>query len=181
VSGSLGKRYARALVDLARSADTLEATGEDLGRAAATFEEPRLRAVILSPAIARTVRLRVVKQVVLALGLSSTVGNFTCLLAERDRVRVLGDVARWYERFVDEALGRARVHIRSAAPLGPAEKAEVVELARRVTGRHEVIAGTEVDPELVGGVVLDAGGMVYDGSVRTQLERLGKAMTERDV
>jgi F-type H+-transporting ATPase subunit delta len=180
VSGSLGKRYARALLALARTEGTLESTGEDLRRAASSFEDPRLRAVVLSPAIAAAARLRIIKQVVATLGLSPIVGNLTCLLAERDRLQVLSDVARWYERYVDDALGRARVQIRSAAPLAPAEKAEIIDLARRVTARREVIAGTEVDPELLGGVVLDAGGTVYDGSVRAQLERLGKRMTERD-
>jgi F-type H+-transporting ATPase subunit delta len=174
--GSLGKRYARALLALAREDGALEPTGEDIARAAATFDEPRLRAVVLSPAIAPSARLRITRQVVTALGLSRNVGNLVSLLGERDRLHVLGDIARWYENLVDEALGRTRAHIRSAVALGVAEKAELVELARRLTGRREVRASVEIDPELLGGVVLDAAGTVYDGSIRTQLERLGREM-----
>ena len=55
---------------------------------------------------------------------------------------------------------------------------ELVELVRRLTGRREVLATTEVDPELLGGVVLDIDGTVYDGSLRAQLVRLGKQMAE---
>jgi len=85
--GSLGKRYARALLSLAREDGTLEATGEDVVRAAATFDEPRLRAVVLSPAIAAAARLRITRQVVTALGLSRNVGNLVDLLAEPDRFK----------------------------------------------------------------------------------------------
>jgi F-type H+-transporting ATPase subunit delta len=68
--------------------------------------------------------------------------------------------------------------MRSAAPLSIAEKNELVELARRLSGRREILTTTEVDPELLGGVVLDLGGTVYDGSVKTQLARLTKEMAE---
>ena len=68
--------------------------------------------------------------------------------------------------------------IRSATSLSAAEKNDLVELARHLTGRREVLAATEVDPELLGGVVLDIDGTMYDGSLRAQLARLSKQMAE---
>ena len=91
---------------------------------------------------------------------------------------ILPEVARWYEGFLDVELGRVRVGFSSAAPLGTAEKNQLVELARRLTGGREVLASLEVDPDLLGGVVLDTGGTVYDGSLKTQLGRLRKEMSE---
>jgi F-type H+-transporting ATPase subunit delta len=173
---ALGKRYARALLDLAAEAGTLEATGDELGRATSAFEESRLRPLVLSPAIDAGARLRTVKAVAAALGVSPYVRNLIALLAERDRLVILPEVARWYDALVDARLGRARVAIRSAAPLSAGEKVELVELARRLTGHRDVVATTDVDAELLGGVVLDVGGTVYDGSVRTQLARLSKEM-----
>jgi F-type H+-transporting ATPase subunit delta len=178
VTGSLAKRYARALLDLARDEGTLEATGEELGRVVGGFEEPDLQLLMLSPAIEASVRLRTAKALAAALGVSRTVANLVALLAEHNRLAILPDLARWYEDFLDDELGRARVAIRSAGPLGTAEKNELVELARRLTGRREVLATTEVDPELLGGLVLDLGGTVYDGSVKAQLSRLTKEMAE---
>jgi F-type H+-transporting ATPase subunit delta len=87
-------------------------------------------------------------------------------------------VSRAYDELLDADLDRARVTIRTAAPLSAAERSALVDLARRVTRRREVLATTEVDAELLGGVVLDASGTVYDGSVRTQLARLSKEMAE---
>jgi F-type H+-transporting ATPase subunit delta len=91
---------------------------------------------------------------------------------------LLGEVSQAYESLVDHELGRTRARIRSAAPLGSAEKAEWTELAKRLVHTNDVIVDTEVDPELLGGVVLDIGGTVWDGSLRTQLARMSTQMAE---
>jgi len=179
VTGRLARRYARALLDLAHADGTLEATGEDLARGAAAFAEPRLRAVVLSPAIDGVVRGRIASEVIAGLGVSRTVASLLRLLAQHERLRLVGEVAKAYEALVDEQLGRARVLVRSAVALAAGERAELTELARRLTGRREVLLTTEVDPELLGGVVLAAGATVYDGSIRTQLLRFGREIAER--
>lgn len=178
MNGRLARRYAKALLDLARSEGTPHESGDELARAVTAFEEPRLRPLCLSPALERTIRVKNTKQVVAALGLSKIAGNLVAILAERDRLALLPEVARWYETLLDHELGRARVTIRSAVPLAPAQKNDVIEVARRLSGRREVLAMTEVDPELLGGVVLDVGGTVYDGSLKAQLIRLSKEMAE---
>jgi F-type H+-transporting ATPase subunit delta len=178
VNGRLAKRYARALLDLAREANALDAWGGEIGRAAAAFSEPRLQPILLSPAIEGAARRRTARAVVDALGLAPTVRNLILVLADGDRLALLPDVARWYDQLLDDAVGRARVTFRSAVALAAPEKTALVDLARRLTGSREVLATSEVDPELVGGVVLDVGGTVYDGSVRSQLARLGKEMAE---
>ena len=175
MTGGLGKRYARALLELARADDVLDAAGEELGRAATTFAEPRLRAVVLNPGIDATARQGIVRDVVAALGVSVNVGNLVRLLADRDRLGLLADVATAYDAMVDEELGRSRVRMRSAMPLSSAEKTGLTELARRLVG-GEILVSTDVDSELLGGVELDIGGTVYDGSVRTQLARMRSEM-----
>jgi len=177
VSGRrLAKRYARALFSLTQEA--LAATADLLGRVAGVLEEPHLRLVLRSPAVDASARVRIARQVSTALGLSTAVGNLLCLLAERDRLDLVADIAAVYEELVDAALGRARALVRSAAPLSAAEKNELLDLVRRLTGRREVLATTEVDPELLGGVVLHIDGTVYDGSLKAQLLRLSKQMAE---
>lgn len=181
MTGRLAKRYARAVLELAREEASLEPTGEELNRAAVTFDEPRLRPLVLSPAIEAAARIRIAKAVAAALQLSPIVRNLIGLLAERDRLALLADIARWYDDLLDDEVGRARVMIRSATALSASEKSELVELARRLTGRQEVLAATELDAELIGGVVLDIGGTVYDGSLKTQLARLTKDMAQGGV
>jgi F-type H+-transporting ATPase subunit delta len=178
VTGRLAKRYARAVFDIAREQKAFEAIGEELARAVAAFEEPRLRPLCLSPVLDRATRTRNTKEVVAALGVSDTVRNLIALLVERDRLGILAEIARWYDAMLDGVLGRVRVAIRSAVPLGAAHRQELVELARRLTGSKDVLAVTDVDAELLGGVVLEAEGTVYDGSLKTQLNRLSNDMAE---
>jgi len=178
VTARLGRRYAHAVLGLAREEGTLEATGEELNRAAATFDEPRLRPLVLSPVIDAGARRRTARGVAEALGLSPAVRNLIGLLAERDRLAILGDLARWYDTLLDDELGRVRVAIRSATALSAAERNELIEMTRRLTDRQKILAATELDSELIGGVVLDIGGTVYDGSLRTQLARLTREMAE---
>jgi F-type H+-transporting ATPase subunit delta len=178
MTGRLAKRYARAVFEIARDANTLEGIAEELARAVAAFEEPRLRPLCLSPVLDRSTRIRNTKEVVAALGVSDTARNLVSLLVERDRLAILPEIARWYEIMLDGRLGRVRVSIRSAVPLGAAQKQELVDLARRLTRSKEVVAVTEVDAELLGGVVLEAEGTVYDGSIKAQLNRLSKEMAE---
>lgn len=178
MNARLAKRYARALLELARAEGQQAAWGEELSRAAANFSEPRLQPLVMSPVIEASSRARTARAVIAALHLSGMVSNLVALLADRDRLALLPEVARAYDELLDEELGRARVTIRTAAPLSAAERAALVDLARKLTNRREVLAATEVDAELLGGVVVDAAGTVYDGSVRTQLARLSKEMAE---
>lgn len=176
MTGSLGRRYARALLGLARETGALASAGEELARAAATFGRDDVRPVVLNPGIEAKSRRAVVSKIVERLGLSPIVGNLVRLMADRDRLSVLGDVSRAYDGLVDRELGRARVTIRSAQALAPAQVTELDQLARRLTGAAQVVISTQVDPDLIGGVVLDAAGTVYDGSVKTQLARLADRM-----
>jgi len=176
VTGGLGRRYAKALIGLARQEGALATAGEDLLRAAATFTEPDLRSLVLNPGIGAAARRGIVGQIVERLALSPIVGNLIRLLADRDRIDVLPDVGRAYQTLVDRELRRARVSVRSAAALTPAQLAELETLARRLTAAEHVIVSAGVDPDLIGGVTLAAGGTVYDGSVKTQLARLADQM-----
>src|SRR5262249_39199461 len=94
VTGSLPRRYARALLGLARDAGALEGAGEELASAAATLAEPALRQVVLNPGIAAEARRAVVGKTIEQLGLSKIVGNLVRLLADRDRLEILSDVSR---------------------------------------------------------------------------------------
>ncbi len=176
MTGSLGRRYARALLGLAREANAFASVGEELARSASTLMRDDVRVVVLNPGIGATDRRAVVGRLVERLALSPVVGNFIRLLADRDRLAILPDVVRAYDALVDRELGRARVGIRSAQALTSEQLAELEELSRRLTGAAQVVVTTLVDPDMIGGVVLDAAGTAYDGSVKTRLARLADRM-----
>lgn len=173
----LARRYARALLMLAKDAGTLAPVGDDLEKIDVAFQDERLRTVVGSPLVDATKRVEITKKIAGALGISTLVANLTYLLAERDRLAILPDVARSYGSMLDAELGRTRARIRTAAPLDPAQEQDLRALATQLAGSREVVVSASVDPSLLGGVVLDIGSTVYDGSLRTQLDRLSKNMT----
>jgi F-type H+-transporting ATPase subunit delta len=101
------------------------------------------------------------------------------LLAERERLDLIDDLGRAYDALLDRELGRLRIVVRSAVDLGDEDRARVIDVARRLTGQTNIVATVVVEPELLGGVLIDVRGTIYDGTVRTQLERLGREMVEQ--
>jgi F-type H+-transporting ATPase subunit delta len=177
MTGSLGRRYARALLPLAKDAGYLEEAGAELQVLARVFSEPRLAAIIVNPTLGATARRDLTEGVLAAANTSTLVANLVRLLVQRDRLPQLPDIARAYDALLDRELGRVRVGVRSAAALADGVQEQLVALARRLAGKN-VLINSEVDPELLGGVVLDVGGTVYDGSVRTRLARMSRTMAE---
>jgi F-type H+-transporting ATPase subunit delta len=162
---------------LAKSEGRLEEAGAELHVLAAVFSEPRLAAIIVNPTLGVNARRDLTEGVLAAARTSTSVANLVRLLMRGERLTQLPDIARAYDGLVDRELGRVRVGVRAAAPLSDAVQQEIVTLARRLAGK-DVLMSSEVDPELLGGVVLDVGGTVYDGSVRTRLARMSRTMAE---
>ncbi len=175
-SRALAKRYARALLALAKEDGGPAAIAAALERAAAVLEAPTVAPVVASPALDTETRLTLVRKLIAALGLPKLVGNCLCLLAERQRLDLVGDLWRAYVDLLDQALGRRRVLVRSATALTDEQMRRVLDGMRRVVGGGEIIPLVEVEPDLIGGVVVEVGGVVYDGSIRTQVDRLARSM-----
>jgi len=176
VIAGLGRRYARAVLALARDEGRLEESGDDLTNVAAAFADEGLQHVLENPAVGTATRDQLAARIANAMGTSKTVTNAIRLLARRDRLGLVGDVAHSYRALLDRELGRTRVVIRSAVELSDTDREQLGDLARRLA-QQDVVVASEVDPDLIGGAVLDIGGVVYDGSIKTQLTRMARAMT----
>ncbi|MFO0002631.1 MAG: ATP synthase F1 subunit delta [bacterium] len=105
------------------------------------------------------------------LGLHPHVASFLRLLLDKDRFAALADIAREYRALADAEAGRVRATVTTAAELTPATRDAVANALVRSTGK-KVVLETRVDPALLGGLVAQVGGRVYDASLRTRLERL---------
>jgi F-type H+-transporting ATPase subunit delta len=174
VTGPIGRRYGRALFDLATEAGSVDEVAGQLAELAAAVES--LDAGSLAPGLlTQAQRDSLAKSLVDRLGGASLVAKFLGVLAANDRLEQLPGVRDHYEKLADTAAGRVRVSIRSASPLSDSERAALKTKFESITGRR-VLDTVEVDPNLLGGVTVEAEGRVYDGSVRTQLARLERSM-----
>jgi F-type H+-transporting ATPase subunit delta len=99
------------------------------------------------------------------------VRNFVMLLLDKGRIATLPDIARAHRTLVDEQAGRVRATVTSARPLDPVLETRLKAALERQSGKTVILEKRE-DPAIVGGLVTQLGDIVYDGSVRTQLQQL---------
>ncbi len=181
MSGSIARRYAKAIAEIARDEGSLEQTGADLQNLAAIAADAGVASQLANPLLSAPTRRAIARAIADQLGLRPTTRNFLCLLADHQRLDHLIGIAANYERLVDRALGRVRARVTSIAPLTPEQEGELVASLARLTGKT-VLVEHQIDPDLLGGLLVEVEGKVYDGSVRTQLQLLaGRIAGQRSV
>ncbi|MDQ3894029.1 MAG: ATP synthase F1 subunit delta [Actinomycetota bacterium] len=169
------RMYARALVEAAKERDRLDDVREQLGDFVASVREvPELRELLRNPQVDPRAKVSILEGL---LGESDElVRNFLLLLAERGRAAEIDEVHREFERLVAEEEGRIEVELTTAVELSDDEAREIVGQIERASGRR-VEATRRVDPRLIGGIVLQAGSLRIDASVRGRLDHLRRELT----
>jgi len=168
---SVARRYARALIEIASQEGRHEKIGAELETIARALSSSEARNVLTNPAFSQGVRRNVVMAVDKQLAFSPLTGNFLALLVDRQRIVELEQVARVYRDLLDDKVGRVRAMVTSALPLGPDELSKVRDTLAQAT-RKSVVLESRTDPAIIGGLVAQVGTVVWDGSLKTQLERL---------
>jgi F-type H+-transporting ATPase subunit delta len=176
MKGAVSRRYAKALFALAKEKGVLDATAEELMRLGRLAANETLAPVLKSPLLSASRRTELAKALIDDLALSDLLTRFVQLLADRQRLGELPAIADFFSSLLDDEKNRVRLDVRSAMKLTDAQQKELVQGFARLTGK-EVIPNVTVDPDLLGGVVAEVQGKVYDGSVRTQLDRLAAELT----
>jgi F-type H+-transporting ATPase subunit delta len=173
LGGSVARRYAKALFELGVQKGNFEALGQELENVATLYTESReLRQTLENPVFKQSQKRKIIEAVLPQVAQSPMVRNFVLLLAERNRISVLPLIARAYQELTDRQLGRVRAVVTSAKPLDLVTEGEIQRALEKRTGK-KVLMKSEVDPNLIGGVVARVGDLVLDGSLRTRLASVG--------
>jgi F-type H+-transporting ATPase subunit delta len=109
---------------------------------------------------------------------SETFTSFLLVLNHHGRLNLLRPIALRYRRLIDEKHKRVRVHVISAVPLDDGQRDKLRTRIRNVFEQDPVLV-EDVDPELIGGVVIRVGDWQFDGSLKNQINRLKNQMLER--
>ena len=171
IEGSLSRRYTKALFQLAREVGQEEKIGQEIESFLGAYTDAQLQKVLTNPAFGIDSRKRVVIEVSNRLQLSILAIHFLSLLLERDRLTYLPSIATRYRRLLNEIRGRAEAKIVSPGSLEAVMVDRLRDVLHRISGK-EIVLQQETDPSLIGGVLVEFEGKVYDGSVRTQLEKM---------
>jgi F-type H+-transporting ATPase subunit delta len=178
IMGSIARRYAKALFSLAVEMGRVEPWSDALLVLKEAVEgSPDLRDVLSNPVYSREQRRPVVEKLAAALRLDPEPSSLLFLLGDRNRLGYLGGVVDAFRELADGHLGRIRAKVTSAVPLDAAAATAIAEKLSQAT-QAKVLLDRAVDPALLGGVVAQVGSLVYDGSIRTQLEDLRKTLKQ---
>jgi F-type H+-transporting ATPase subunit delta len=174
---SLARRYARALIDVAMASHKLDRFGEQLHALVRVISAHEgLSDVLVNPAYGRSQRMAILEAVLKAMGgVEPEVANFVRLLVDRNRIGALADMARVYSDLADARAGRIRGRVISAVPL-PSELVRRISQILEAITQRKVVLEVRIDPSILGGVSAQVGSVLYDGSLRTQLEELRRVL-----
>lgn len=176
IQAGLGGRYAIALFELARDSkaiDTVEASLTTVR--AALADNADFATLTTSPLVARGAAVKAVLATADALGLDATTRNFLGVLAENRRLAALPQIIRAFRALASRHRGEVSAAVTSAHPLTDEQVGELKQQLRTRVGR-EVSVDLNVDPELLGGLVVRIGSQMIDSSIRTRLNTLAHAM-----
>jgi F-type H+-transporting ATPase subunit delta len=169
--------YARALFEAAQDRDRVEVVQEELSDFVESIREvPELRALLRDPQLDPRAKVAALEEILG--GSDELVRNFLLLVTERGRASELEEVQREFDRLVAAEAGQLTMELTTAIELSDQEATGIVDQIQQASGRT-VEATRKVDPDLLGGVVLQVGSLRLDASLRGRLERLRRELATR--
>lgn len=179
IFGSLPRRYARALIQIAQEENGIEAYGRALESTVEALTSPTQGPSFLKTLADESIdfngRMRAMGDVADYLKAPLLFKNFLSLLVKKERVEILPEILREYRVFQDEILGIVRVSV--VMPQLPSQEVlRRVESALSQRLKKKILTQGEADPSMIGGVILRVNHTVFDGSIRKELERIKNSM-----
>ena len=168
----LAKRYATALYMAAKGRGATDTVEQQLAGIHAGIADLSVKALLTSPDLAAAERERIVGKLVE--GADELVRGLVAVLQQRRRLEVLFDIHPQFRAMVLTDRGEVEGVVETPRPLGDAEMQSITQLASKLSNLKVSLA-QKVAPELLGGIRLRVGNILYDGSVQSSLEQLMQA------
>jgi len=171
---TLARPYARAAFEYAKSKKDLAGWGEALTLSAAITTENTIVSILASPALTAEQKSAVYIEVC-GDGLDGAQQNFIKVLADNNRLSLLGEIHDLFQLYKANQEKTVEVDVQSAYAIASSIEDKLKETLSEKLDR-EVNLHTSIDKTLIGGALIRAGDMVIDGSVRGRLAKLAEAM-----
>lgn len=174
---SIALKYARALAELAAEGNQQDLVHRELVTVNELFQaHGKLIETLKNPSIPFSAKRGIVEQIAETVSLSPMVVNFTLVLLEKARIHQFDQMVGAYQVVLDERQGIVRGEVTSCQAISPAIQQRLEEVASSFTGR-KVRLDYHTDESLIGGLRLQMGSTVLDGSIRTQLNEMRRRLT----
>jgi F-type H+-transporting ATPase subunit delta len=169
---SASLQYANALADVVLEQGAAEPARKQLGDFGAAYaESAELRNFLASPAVTREAKHGVIEKLVARLGASRIIRNFLFVVVDNQRAHLLPEIVDSFELVLRQRQGVAEAEVASAATLNDTQKTTLLKTLERLTGK-KIEAKYSLESGLLSGAVVRIGDTIYDGSLRSRLNRL---------
>jgi F-type H+-transporting ATPase subunit delta len=176
--GGAAERYATALFELAKDAKAIDAVEADLNALlAALTENTDLGEALSSPLYEGEGKAAALAAIADKAGFNELTKNTLGVMARNGRAGLAGDLARGFAALAAAERGVSEAHVTSAAKLTQKEIDALKASLKRALGR-DIEIRTDVDPAVLGGLIVQVGSRMFDSSLRTKLDGLRTAMKE---
>lgn len=163
-------RYAKAIFELASEDGKIDQWSRELVLIRAVFDDPTAREIIANPSVSVETRIKAVEALDLP-GIGPRGLNLMRLLVASRRVDRIDEIVEHFEVLADEAAGRVRARVTTAIPLSEADREKLgADLSARLGKDVRLVA--QVDPSILGGLLLQVGDRLTDASVAGRLDQL---------
>lgn len=165
--------YAEALMSVAQSSNQLDKFDEDISTLLNLLENSEeLRLFLSSPVVKEEDKKGVLRQIG-GEQLHPYMMNFLMLLVDRRRIMFLDGILKQFQARLRQLKQTVLAEVTSAVELTDEQRQAVSEKVKAMTNAHEVELNSQIDPDLIGGVIIKVGSQVIDASLRGQLRRIG--------
>lgn len=174
IIGGVAKRYAKAIFEIGLDEDNYGELLEELQDFCDTLDESREAQEALESSVYNAQEKKEVLDAVLrGKSYTETTNRFLKLVFEKKRMPFIGQILNGFKMLVEEHEGIERVEVTVPTALSEGQREEILSTLSDTMGKKIVLAET-VEPSIIGGLIIKAGSTVYDGSVKSQIHKLGE-------
>ncbi|MEO0645477.1 MAG: ATP synthase F1 subunit delta [Cyanobacteria bacterium J06650_10] len=165
--------YAQALLSIAKSKDSVDALSQIATDLLSLLKESESLREFLENPIANADAKKGVLSKILGDDANQQMKNFLMLLVDRGRIYLVEPILQQFQAQVRELKQTVLAEVTSAVELSDEQKETVRQKVQKMTQANSVELETKIDPDLMGGVIIQIGSQVLDASIRGQLRRIG--------
>jgi F-type H+-transporting ATPase subunit delta len=178
ISGMAG-RYGNALFELARDSKAVDAVKADLERFDALIaDNPDLNRMVRSPVFGADEQLRALAAILDKAGIKGLAANFLRVITTNRRLFAVRDMIRAYRVLAARQKGEVTAEVTVAEPLSDKNIGALKDALKSVTGGKDIDLDMNVDPAIIGGLIVKVGSRMVDSALRTKLNAIKIAMKE---
>jgi F-type H+-transporting ATPase subunit delta len=172
-------RYGNALFELARDSKAVDAVKVDLERFDALIaDNPDLNRMVRSPVFGADEQLRALAAILDKAGIKGLAANFLRVITTNRRLFAVRDMVRAYRVLAARQKGEVTAEVTVAEPLSDKNIGALKDALKSVTGGKDIDLDMNVDPAIIGGLIVKVGSRMVDSSLRTKLNAIKIAMKE---